>query len=527
MQELKRESATLALTNALVGPAEEDSVGQPIFLGTLKEEHQVIYKTGSVVMAMRRAKDEGMEREFNVLTNNYRELREEHFPDVDVDMLTNMLVNYMRFYFNTLDRGLMRDIAHDAIDGRKVTNSIAIKGDRRVGLISSVTPSVKADSDVRERMRRTFLRATGAPDNFNVILANSLIFLRVKVPTPLELVRLINDIVTTLHLYGERFNQTTIHLERAGICKIMMDFLLDRVTYHSVKGIDDPAELKRHILSNDINHIAQALLAIGSPKGVTYRMSCLANKCGWTDNQVVDPTAMLLYVEEDQPESRRDLLFRLVNEGLKLSPEDLKKNPPVYKNKEGEPLNTSVEFADGTGRLVIQVPTVAEYFMSYDHMAARINPDLRDLAGKFPNGKVYEEKKREYYAQMRGHEYLQWFHSYEMDPPPGEEGEKEIIYRSEDPKAFDEGLLDIFNKDENLYLEALQKVIGIAPRMTYTFVGICNDECPKCKTKAENPVTEHLKNFTPIDPVMNFFAHTRMTIGLRTAQQSLQEELLS
>ncbi|EBY9764042.1 hypothetical protein D5W64_13090 [Salmonella enterica subsp. enterica serovar Saintpaul] len=527
VQELKRESATLALTNALVGPADDDAVGLPLFLGTLKEEHQIIYKTGMIVISLRKAIADGRERDINILTENYREAREEHFPDVDEDMLTNMLVNYIRFYFNTLDRGIMRDIARDAIDERKVVNKVPLKNGGGLGLISAITPGNKNEGDVRSRMRRNFLRATGAPDSFNIILANSLIFMRVKVPTPLELVRLINDIVTQLHLYGERFNQTTIHLERAGICKIITDFVLDRLSYHSVKGVQDPAELKKYILSNDMNHIAQALLAIGSPKGVTYRMTCLAHKCGWTSNQVIDPTAMLLYVEEDQPEERRQLLYRLVNEGLKLSPEELAKNPPVYKDKEGNPLDTKVEFADGSGRLIINVPYLSEYFMSYDNMAAKVNPDLRDLAGKFPNGKVYEEKKKEYYAQMRGHEYLQWFSAYEMDPPPGVEGEKEVIYRSEDPKAFDEGLLDIFAKDEMLYLDALKKVIGIAPRMTYTFVGICNDECPKCKEKAENPITENLKNFTPIDPVMNFFDHTRMTIDLSTAQLSLQEELLS
>lgn len=527
MQELNKEAAIVALTNALVGPALDSDPSQPLFLGTLSEEHQAIYKTSVTLMAYRRAQQEGEERNANVLKDQYDALREEHFPGVENEMLTNMLVNYFRFYFNGLDRALLRSVTSDHVRERKVVNTLPTKSGARIGLISKNNTSVKADMSVRDKMRRNFLKATGAPDTFNVILANSLIFMRVKIPTPLDLVRLINDIVIQLRNYGQRFNQSTIHLERAGISKLIVDFILDRTSYHSVKGINDPAELKPFILSNDVNHLAQALLTIGSPKGVTFRMSCLAHKCGWTENQVIDPAGMLLYLEDDQPEERRELLHRLVNEGLKLSPEDLVKVPPVYKGTDGEPLDTKVEFPQGGGRLIIQVPYLNDYFNCYDNMAAKINPELRDLAVKFPNAKTLEEKRKEFYAQMRGHEYLQWFSAYEIDPAPGEEGEKEVIYRDEDPKGFDEGLMDIFNNDEELYLEALQKVISIAPRMTYTFVGICEDTCPKCKKKSDGPLSEHLHNFTPIDPVMNFFDRTRMMIDLRTAQQNLQEDALS
>ena len=524
---VNKEAAIIALTNALVGPAPDSEPGMPIFLGTLKEEHETIYKTAIAFIGWRDAVSEGKEREANILKDRFEEYRDAHFEGVDEVLLGNMLTNYFRFYFNGLDRGLIRNATQDVVRDRKLSNTIPLKSGARLGLISAIKPTVKSEMGVRERMRRTFLKASGAPDTFNVILANSLIFMRVKIPTPLDLVRLINDIVTKLRMYGERYNQTSIHLERAGISQILTDFILDRVAYHSVKGIDDPAQLKNFILANDINHMAQSLLTISSPKGVTYRMSCLANKCGWSGNSVIDPANMLLYVEEDQPEERRELLHRLVNEGLKLSPEDLADNPPVYKDKDGENINNKVEFPDGTGRLVIEVPYLSEYFMAYDQMASRINPELRELAVKFANPKVYEEKRREYLAQMRGHEYIQWFRSMEFDPPVDTEGSKEVIYREENPKEFDEGLMDIFNKDEQLYFDALERVITIAPRMTYTFVGICDDECPNCKAKAEEKLNDAIHSFTPIDPILNFFAHTRMMISIRTSQQSLQEEGLS
>lgn len=527
--EVKKEAAIISLSKALIGPADEFDPSLPLFLGTLKEEHTVIYTTAAAYLGMQDAQKEGNEREFEILKSRFEELREEHFKDVEENMLAAMLVNYFRFYFHGFDRTLVREATQDLVRNRNVTSTVALKNGQRMNLISPIIPSSNSKANTRERMRRTYLKASGEPDSFNVILPNSLIFMRVKIPDPVSLARLINDIVTKLFQYGERYNQSSIHLERAGIGKLITDFVLDRLSYHSVKGVNDPAELKKFIYSSDLNVLAQTLLATSSPKGVSYRMTCLANKCGWSQNSIIDPTELYLYVEEDQPAGRHDLLLRLINEGHKLSPEELADNPPVFKDKDGNEIDTSVEFTggDGTGRLRISVPYLSEYFQSYDQMAARINPELRELAVQFPNSKVYAEKRREYLAQLRGHEYLQWFSVYEMDAPAGSEDEPEIIHRDEDPIGFDEGLMDIFNKDEDLYYNALQKVITLAPRMTYTFIGIRDDVCPGCKAKNEGILSDKLPSFTPIDPILNFFDHTRMMISIRTSQQTLQEERLS
>jgi hypothetical protein len=87
--------------------------------------------------------------------------------------------------------------------------------------------------------------------------------------------------------------------------------------------------------------------------------------------------------------------------------------------------------------------------------------------------------------------------------------------------------MDIFNDDEQVYFAALEKVITLAPRMTYTFVGIMNNVCPKCKAAKEDIDVGRLSGFTPVDPIMHFFDHTRMTIGIRTETASTIEETLS
>lgn len=524
---VKKETAISTLRDALMKPAGEFDPSLPLFIGTLKEQHGIIFKTAANFIGMRDAINEGLEREAEVLKSNYDELREEHFPEVDEEQLAAMLMNYFRFYYSSLDRGLVRDDTIDLVRNSKPVNTVPLKNGSRMSLVKSVTPSTKSNLNVHERMRRSFLQAAGGSDSFTVTLPTSLIVLRVKVPTPTDLVRLINDIVNKLRHYGERYNLSSLHLERAGIGKILVDFILSRITYHSVKGISDPYELKSLIYSSDLNSLAQALLVISSPRGVSFRMECLAHKCGFSENTVIDPSAMLLYTEDQQPEDRKKLLFEIVNDGRKLSREELLDNPPIFKDKDGEPLKTSVDFLEGRGRLNIGVPFLSEYFTCYDQMAERVNKELRELAVDFPNPKIFAERRKEYLATLRGAEYLQWFRSYEIDPMPGEEGEKDVILREEDSLGFDDGLIDIFNKSDDLYASAMQLVLTTAPRMTYTFVGIMDNTCPKCKKAAEGPISDMLPSFTPIDPILNFFAHTRMMISLRAMQATTQEESLS
>ncbi|AEV89530.1 hypothetical protein OBP_093 [Pseudomonas phage OBP] len=525
-QEVNKEKCIKILRATLLGTADDLQPSLPLFIGTLKEEHAIIYRAATSYLGMVDAQKKGNERAVNIFKSQFEEIRAEHFPGSEDAVLFPMLTNYFHFFFNGLDRTLVRDETIDLAQTADVGNTFPGKAGP-MALVNPLTPSVNATMGVRERMRRNFLRAYDRPDSFNLVLENSLIFMKVKVPEPLELVRLINDIVIKLRQYGEKYQVSSLHLERAGIGKILVNFILDRLSYHSVKGIDDPYELKSIILANDLNQIAQTLLCITQPKGVAFRMYCLANKCNYSENVIIDPTSMLLELGNTMPEKRWELLQDVVNNGRKLSREEIAANPPVYLDKEGKEIKPGVDLKDGTGRLLIGVPTMGEYFAAFDAMAERLNPELRQLAVDFPNQKIYSEKRKEVVAALRGGEYLQWFRAYEIFPPVGEEGDNEIITREEDPKEFDEGLMDIFNKDDDLYYDAIQQIITYAPRMTYTFVGIKDDVCPNCKKKAEGVDREATPGFTPVDPVLNFFDHTRMMINVQTFNGTLQEDSLS
>ena len=537
MSEEQKEQQTpnAALRDMIMGPGDEfDPTTLPIFVGTASEVHKVIYKTAIAYMAWQRAQEDTnvdkRTRESNVaaLELNFKTLAEENFKGMEFDQLIPMLINYTRFLYSYTDRHLLRDENVPLIQRDGWVNTIPGKDGNRIGLIQPVKPTADKKTDVRSRMRRNFRAAMGEPDSFTVTLLNSLIVMRVKIPTPTDLIRLINDITTKLRQYGERYNVTAIHLERAGITQMLVNFILDRLTYHSVKDVADHYELKRYILVNDIEHIAMTLLAISAPKGVSYRTYCLANKCNTQDVQVVDPSAMVLTLEETMPEERRRVLYEICNEGRKLSREELAKYAPTYLDENGAELDIVCDLGKANARVRLGVPSLEEYFACYEMMAERINPDLRELAMSFPNQEVFKVKRREYLASLRGHEYMHWFKRYELLPEPGTEAtEVEVIERNEDPDGFTDGLMDIFNDDQEVYFEALQKVITLAPRMTYTFVGIMNDTCPSCKQKNEEVVNSRISGFTPIDPIMNFFDRTRMMVGTRTEIASTIEDTLS
>ncbi|QZA70578.1 hypothetical protein AH04_95 [Erwinia phage AH04] len=531
---IQKEVAMNVLRASVIGKHDEsfDPAILPIFVGALGETHRSIYKTAVTYTALQRAlSDEEVGRgspegrDSKALKLSFDELVNEHFPDIEEDELVAMLINYMSFIYKGVDRLLLRDENAEIILREGLSNTVAGKDNTRVGTISPVKPSNDKTLSPRDRMRRNLRGGRGEPDTFNIILLNSLIFLRVEIPSAPDLIRLINTIATRLQTYGERYNVSALHLERAGISEILIDFVLDRLKYHSVKDVSDHYELKQYILQNDLNPIVMGLLCTTAPKGVSFRMYCVANKCQHSEVQIVDPTTMVLDVEDDMPEERRALLYDIVNKGRKLSREELWANRPVYKDQDGKELDDSIPI-ENIGRYKIQIPYLDEYFSTFRAMCDRINPDLRQLAMDFPNVEDFKRKRKDYMSGIRGSEYIQWIGSVEYDPEAGTEGEVEIIKREEDPRSFEQGLLDNFSDDEELYMDVLQKLIRFIPRMTYTYVGIPNDACPACNKSADSVDRELTKGFTPIDPIMNFFDRTRMMIGMReTAASSIEENL--
>lgn len=491
-----------------------------MFFNSCMETHKLLNTISTVFIGLRAAKEKGDTSRVNILENKFAELRAEHFPDQSDEELAEYLIAYHTWNHQFMDRHLSNDIFAEKL-AKIHNNKIDINGVKQ-SLTIPMRPSVKTSMSLSDRMRRSRQIATGAPDSFTLVLLNSMVVLRIKQPSPLDMVRLINTIATTLNGYGARFNINSIMLERAGIIKLIMNFIYQRVTYYSVSDIVSAEELGDVITYNDANLIAMTLLGLGSPKGVFYNMRCLADKCNYEQTHAVNPYEMIFYYDDEMDEDRKIKLNTLIVKGEKLTKAEVLSYHREYKF-DGITLDGIVSSPDKLSRVIIKPPLMNEAFQCFDYHADQINTEVRELAIQFPNTDVYRQKRQEYITCLRGLEYLHYIYAYEVDPVPGEEGETQRYLRSENPVEFDKGIIDVFNEDEAFYAAVIDYINRNAPLMTYTFIGIRNDSCPNCKAKAEGVV----KGFTPIDPVTNFFDHTRGKIALNTMVGSLEEASLS
>lgn len=504
----------------------------PIFLGSLDSQHKAIFETAVVFAELRQMRqDNAAERGvssqmLNSLEVKYDELREKHFPGIDEKELGITLANY----FNFIQRGertLRRDENRDLLDAGRFSN-VFDRPAGPAGVIEKTTVKTVKDKGIRDRMRRSVLKAMGACDSITVTLPNSRIVLRIPVPTPWEMASLFNKISTALNYnqFGGRIRVSSLHLERAMITRTIVMWVLERANYWSVKDILEAEELLEVIQREDADLIATAILTSAAPKGLSYRLHCLADKCNYVEDKLIDPANLVVFDDIRYPQVYMDQVLEMLNTGKKFTKQELKETRVPYVDVNGEVLDDKIVAVGGEIEFKIGSPYLSDYFTCFDHAANLLNKEIRDLATQFPNAKEFAEKRKELMSSMRMIDYLQYFESMTLKADPLNEEEKdEVISRSENPGEFNQGLIDIFNNDEVLYGEALTKVLTIVPRMSYSFVGIADDTCPKCKEK--HPHTEIRNGFTPIDPILNFFDQARMLIMVRRDMGVYQEEVLS
>lgn len=505
----------------------------PLFLGSLKEQHEAIMETAVVFVQLRQMKmdkEEGKgvpDQIINSLEVKYQELKEKYFSDVNEDELEQTLGNYFTF-IQRGERTLRRQDNLDLLNAERFSNQIQ----REAGVMSLIEPvpvkNTRNKTSIRDRMRRSLLKASSSADEFIITLMNSRILLRVKVPTPWELASLINNISVSLQRtqFGGRIRISSLHLERALIIRTIMNWVLSRCTYWSVSDIVESEELLTVIKREDADIIATAILAIAAPKGVSYRLTCLAESCQDSRNILVDPAELVVFDDIRYPEAYWNQMLETINTGKKYTREELWKSTVPYRDVDMTDIDSKVVSPTGDIVLDIDSPYLSEYFTCFDHAANLVNKEIRELASQFPNANEFSEKRKELISSLRMIDYLQYFKSMTNKADPLNPDEKdEIILRSEDPGEFNQGLIDMFNEDEEFYTEALTKVLKVIPRFSYTFVGIADDQCPKCKQ--HHPQKEIRTGFTPIDPILNFFDQARMLIALRREIGALQEEILS
>lgn len=524
----------------------------PIFLGGDDETHAAIMETAVAYVSYGAAREKGRDKEAQMYKLKFDELREKNFPELTMEDAGAYCTVYFQFNRRYLNRGINKI---DDIKGyenfiNRVMVNIGDRGPRISPLVNPIVGTPNKTMDKRDRMRRRhFSGPTQVADTFNVYLYNSFISLKIRRPTRLEYVNLINDIELKLRYFGERWVINSINLERAGISKLITEFFLDRVTYHSVEGLLSPHELTNYILANDIDTMALALLQAASPKGVFYNMTCLANKCKHSELVTVQPYDLMKVNEQDMDDEQRDLWIRIRDKLEKITPEEMRAQQNRYSFK-GEKIDTAVKLFSGLseeeskgpyGQFTLAVPTLAEYFATFTHMGELYDPAFKKYAIDYPDIQKYRQKRAEFSGAVRMGEYLHWIRDQvTYSTNPDESVPDTVEDRGDDQRGFEDGLLDIFSEDDEAYYRTFGAVMEKAPYMTHTFIGFMNSDCPACKARAgapeikdgvEQPLRVHQitaqSGFTPIDIVTNFFDLTRMLIEEMGSHQLVQEEVTS
>lgn len=548
---IKPESKTGFLVSAIKSVTEgtEPTATLPLFLGGDDEIHKAIMETAVAYVSFGRAKEKGLSKEAEIFKNKFNELREKHFPELsaeDAGAYCTVYFQFSRRYLNRSVNNIDELIENDDFINRVITR-IADRGDDPIPLVFPIIGTVKPTLDKRDRMRRRhFGGPTQVADTFTVYLYNSFIAVKVKRPSRLEYVNLINDIELKLRYFGERWVVNSINLERAGIAKLITEFFLDHVIQHSVEGILSNQELANYILANDIDTIALQLLQAASPKGTYYNMTCLANQCNHSELVLVQPYDLMLLNDADMDQDQRDLWIRIRDRLEQVSVEDILKCQNRYKYK-GKEVNLAVklfsELGDSEGKapygqFTLGVPSLSEYFTTFALMAEKYDPTFKKYAIDYPSVEAYRKKRSEFVGATRMGEYVHWIKE-QVTFGKGEQP-NEVETRGDDQRGFEDGLLDIFSDDDEAYWRTFSGIMENIPYASHVFIGFRNSDCPKCGTRAGTPVIENgvekpktvsdftaATGFTPIDIVTSFFDHTRMLIEEMGSQQRLQEEIIS
>lgn len=525
----------------------------PIFLGGNDEIHRAITETAVAFITYGSAKEKGKEKEAKIFLAKFEELREEHFPDLNPNEVGAYCTVYLQFSRRYANRSIQRDTELGQCSSfiNRIMTEVAGEDAKLIPYINPIIAKPRAVQAKRDRMRRRHNSgANQIADTFNVILHNSFVMMKISRPPRVELVNLINKIESQLRYFGERWVVNSINLERAGIARIIVEFMLDRVTYHSVEGILSPQELTEYILANDVDTMALALLEAASPKGVFYNMTCLANKCNHSSLEQVDPHDMYLLNDADMDDDQKDVMYDIVNKGRKLTPDELLTFQNRYKFK-GVAIETAVKLHSELGgdeskipygQMTLGIPTMAEYFTTFDLMAEKYDPTFKKYALDYPDVQTYRKKRSEFAGAVRMGEYIHWVKEYvTYGDKQAEDSPDEVDNRGDDQRGYEEGLLDIFSDDDEAYWKTFGAIMEKTPYMSHVFIGFRNCECVKCGAKPgakpgeDKPEEENGKvhpitlesGFTPIDVVTNFFDHTRMQIEEMGEHQRLQEEITS
>lgn len=370
---------------------------------------------------------------------------------------------------------------------------------------------------ISEQMRRSAIRSEHGEFQFDIMLRNSYTLITIMRPNKLELANLVNDINRTVKGYVRTVGGNYVTLAYVAAAQVIWDFVAARIVGSSVTNIIDFKDLSRVVRLADIGVICVALIKATHDEGINADLRCLQDTCNWASFELIDPDSLVRIRRSIETPEDAAVFGNIFNGNVKYSIEETLAF--IDQSKYGMDTNR-VYNEDQTIYLEVGLPSLADAFVTFDYYVSRINPDLADIRSKVVDQKDYETQVGLLLTTLGSTEYIHWVKTFVRVAAPGKDEEDLVFKRSEtDPAEFNKGLMDVLLDSKVFNRNFTSFILNKTPFMSYTFIGVRNYECPKCKANSGDVQHADRKlGYTPLDPLMAFFTLTQLLLMVHAAQ---------
>lgn len=293
-------------------------------------------------------------------------------------------------------------------------------------------------------------------------------------------------------------NQSVLYAKDA------IDLFISSLVFTNVR-LKHKEDLKKLILSSDINTIYSALGQAMYPKGIKYILNCnnIIDKDKSCDS-IIKPTIRLQNAQHTDYSKLSDAqLYHMA----KKSPASVTVDEVrAYQDEFSNITTTSKEYALGNNiKAVIhyRVPNLEEYLIQGEFWIKRITRTASNIMSKLEKQKD-NFKQQGFSTQMKTNllgGYIHYFAGIDILKEDGD------VKSSKDLKELF-GAVERFSKDIKLYDAMLNDILQLIKNSTISIIGIPEYKCKKCEQMNVNTSVDEghiFKNIIPFNVLQVLF----------------------
>lgn len=484
----------------------------PVFLGTHKKDVFRYVELLALLDTLRSTQEEikNKNKPPSALagpTEDYQNFVAEHFSDMEPGEVDRIIGRFMDFQRRYADHSVIRNEMTETRNWESRTEFADGLVQRDV---QPLLPNINTKGlSMAEQMERLSSHTADDPLAFDILIRDSYLQIRVQRSDVLELGQLVGDMYKEVKGYTRELNGNSLSLARVAMYRVFWNFVVNKITRCSVKGITDFRELAQIINFQDLNEIFASYIEEATNTGVPFLLTCVKDNCGWEALTSLDPSILKNHDKQKLTPKQAAALGNIRNgvATARYSKEDIEKLKADSPAIEGG----DIYFDNNRQFIRIGKATIAEALTAYDVFMEKMEPRIADLRNEHIDNGQYMLALQNLLNSYRVMEYIHWVKEFHILPGENSEGEKRVFTREEDPAQFFESIINIMNRPQNIDLSRnlIMHVNRHGAEYSTTIIGVPNFVCPKCK---ENSGEEDSKGVTPIDPFMTFFILVRLSL---------------